>query len=319
MGTADIVPGVSGGTVALVLGIYERLVTAISHVDWRLFELLRGRRLSEAAAYLDLRFLAALGVGIGGGFVVMTTAMNHLLTNAVTRSLTLAAFLGLILASAVLVGAMIRVSSYRRGAGCVVLGVLGAAFAYWLTTLGNLSREPSYLYVFLCGCIAICAMILPGISGAMILLIMGVYIHLTEIPHNLIRGQQVTEGLLTVLVFGVGAAVSLILFSKFLRWLLARFHAATMAVLCGFMIGATPKLWPFQVDLTPEIEKYKYKQFQPAWPDGIDGRVLLACAVAAAAAAAVFYVDWHVRSSASRPVEPSGLEQAGGDPPVEAS
>jgi putative membrane protein len=140
-------------------------------------------------------------------------------------------------------------------------------------------------------------MILPGISGAMILLIMGVYIHLTEIPHNLAHGQHVTQGLLTIVVFATGATISLILFSKFLRWLLARFHAGTMAVLCGFMIGALPKLWPFQVDMTPEIEKFKYKQFAPTLPDTIDGMVVAVFAVALAAAAAVFLIERYARST----------------------
>ena len=89
----------------------------------------------------------------------------------------------------------------------------------------------------------------------------------------------------------------MILFSKFLRWLLARFHAGTMAVLCGFMIGALPKLWPFQMDLTPEIEKFKHKQFQPIFPDAIDGLVVAVCAVALAAVGAVLFVDWYARSA----------------------
>jgi putative membrane protein len=296
MGTADIVPGVSGGTVALVLGIYERLVTAISHFDLRLIEHLRQRQFWRAAAHIDLRFLVTLAIGVASGFLVMTVAMNRLLTNPVTRSLTMAAFLGLILGSAMLVGATIRASSHGHRGACLAFGILGAGFAYWLTTLGNLSCDPSYWYVFVCGCVAICAMILPGISGAMILLIMGVYIHLTEIPHNLARGEQVSQGLLTILVFGAGATISLILFSKFLRWLLGHFHALTMAVLCGFMLGALPKLWPFQADLTPEIEKFKYKQFSPTFPDTIDGMVVAVCAVVLAAASAVFLVERYARS-----------------------
>ncbi len=300
MGTADIVPGVSGGTVALILGIYERLVTAISHFDLRLLEYLRRKQLRQASAHIDLRFLVTLSIGVVGGFVVMTVAMNHLLTNPVTRSLTLAAFLGLILGSAVLVGTTIRVMSHGHGFACLTFGLLAAAFAYWLTTLGNLPHDPSYWYVFVCGCVAICAMILPGISGAMILLIMGVYIHLTEIPHNLARGQHVPQGLLTIVVFASGATISLILFSKFLRWLLARFHAGTMAVLCGFMIGALPKLWPFQLDMTPEIEKFKYKQFAPILPDAIDGMVVAVCAVALAAATAVFLVERYARATVRR-------------------
>ena len=306
MGTADIVPGVSGGTVALVLGIYERLVTAISHFDLTLLGHLRQKKLRLASQHIDLRFLMTLGVGVVGGFIVMTVLMNHLLTNAVTRSITLAVFLGLIFASAIHIALLIRVASWTAGAACALLALIGAGFAYWLTTLGNTACEPTKLYIFICGSVAICAMILPGISGAMILLIMGVYIHLTEIPRNIVHGEQVADGLLTVLVFGVGAAISLILFSKFLRWLLARYHAATMALLCGFMIGALPKIWPFQRDLTPDVVKFKYKVFELYFPDSIDAGVAMAAVAFVAAAAAVFLVDWFAKSTA--PQKPANAE-----------
>lgn len=292
MGCADVVPGVSGGTVALVLSIYERLVTAISRFDLTLAGHLRHRRFKAASGHVDLRFLASLACGIGVGIIGMSTAMNRLLTNEVTRSMTLAAFFGLIAGSAVMVLMLIRADTKSHALACGLWGVAGASFAFWLTTLGTAHRDPSYAYVFLCGSVAICAMILPGISGAMILLILGVYAHLTEIPGNLLHGQHVTEGLVTVLVFGTGAAISLILFSKFLRWLLARYHAGTMATLCGLMVGALPKLWPFQRDLTPHIEKLKHKQFQAVLPDAVDGQVIAAVLIAIAAAGLVLTVDW---------------------------
>ncbi len=116
MGGADIVPGVSGGTVALILGIYERLVTAISHFDLRLLRLLRQRQWIRAAIYVDLPFLIPLGAGILLGFVIMTTLMNHLLTTERTRSLTLAAFFGLIFASGFLVATMIKDTSWGQRA-----------------------------------------------------------------------------------------------------------------------------------------------------------------------------------------------------------
>ena len=109
-------------------------------------------------------------------------------------------------------------------------------------------RTPHLAFVFFCGAVAICAMILPGISGAMILLMLGVYIHLTEIPGNLLRGQDVVDGVVTVVVFATGCAIGLVTFSKVLHWLLERHHAVTMAVLCGFMFGSLRKLWPFQRD-----------------------------------------------------------------------
>jgi len=292
MGCADVVPGVSGGTVALVLSIYERLVTAISHFDLTLAGHLRNRRFNDASDHVDLRFLVSLAFGIGAGIIGMTTVMNSLLTNEVTRSMTLAAFFGLIAGSAVMVLTLIRARTKSHALACALSGAAGATFAFWLTTLENAARDPSYAYVFVCGSVAICAMILPGISGAMILLIMGVYIHLTEIPRNLMHGQHVTEGLLTVLVFGTGAAISLVLFSKFLRWLLARYHAGTMAALCGLMVGALPKLWPFQEDQTPHIEKLKYKRFEAVLPGAVDAQVITVALITIAAAGLVLTVDW---------------------------
>jgi putative membrane protein len=297
MGGADIVPGVSGGTVALILGIYERLVTAISHFDLRLLRMLRQGNWKRAALHVDLPFLIPLGAGILGGFVIMTTLMNHLLTTERTRSLTLAAFFGLILASGILVARMIRDRQTWQRVRSVLLGVAGALFAYWITTLSaKLDGEPSMVYVFLSGMVAICAMILPGISGAMILLILGVYIHLTEIPSNLIRGEHVMDGVGTIAVFASGCALGLISFSKVLRWLLTRHHSATMAILCGFMFGSLAKLWPFQRDLTPQIEKVKYKDFQPFFPSALDAHAISVVVVILLAVGFVLAIDWTTRS-----------------------
>jgi putative membrane protein len=301
MGAADVVPGVSGGTVALILGIYERLVTAISHIDTRLFEFIRQRHWKRAAVHVDLQFLLTLLAGIAGGFLVMTVMMNRLLSDPFSRTLTLAAFFGLILGSAVMVSKSIRVASRGQLLRCVLIGIAGAAFALWLVTLGNVPQHPSYAYVFFCASIAICAMILPGISGAMILLILGVYEHLTEIPRNLLQGRQVTEGLMTIVVFVAGAGISIVLFSRVLRWLLKHYHSVTMALLCGFMYGALPKLWPFQRDLTPEIEAIKSKRFQPVWPEVLDVRVLMAVTIAIGMAVLVLLIDRIGQAKRERP------------------
>ncbi len=305
MGGADIVPGVSGGTVALIVGIYERLVTAISHFDFRLLDHLRHRRWQAAAGHLDARFLGSLAAGIASGFLLMTLLMSRLLGDPVSRSLTMAAFFGLILGSAIMVSLMIRVASVREGLFCLLIGLAGAGFAFGLGMLPEQTQTPSYAYIFLCASIAICAMILPGISGAMILLILGVYEHLAAIPGNLLRGREVTEGLLTIVVFGAGAAISLVLFSRLLRWLLKHYHQVTMALLCGFMIGALPQLWPFQQDLTPEIVEFKHKTFQPVWPDASDPHVLAATSIALAAMLLVLIVDGYGRTLRRRKADVS--------------
>lgn len=291
MGGADVIPGVSGGTVALILGIYERLVTAISHVDLELFSLIRQRRIRDAAAHLDLTFLLTLLLGIAIGILSLGSLVNQLLSSTDTRELTLAAFFGIILASSFLVAQMIHVRHMQHGFLLTLLGLAGAAFAFWLTGLQGEEVHLTYGYVFICGTIGICAMILPGISGAYILLIMGAYLPLTDILKALPRGQVGVPELIIVVVFGAGCAVGLIAFSKVLRWLLARHEAPTMAVLCGFMIGALRKIWPFQTDLTPEVEKVKHKLFENTWPDAIDSHVIACIAIAIAGAVAILILD----------------------------
>ena len=240
MGGADIIPGVSGGTVALIVGIYERLVTAISHFDLDLITHLRKGAWREAAVHVDLRFLVALGLGILTGIASLATLTNHLLLNYQAQTLSL--FFGLILASSFLVGRMVE----RWSLSTVGLLVAGTVFAYWL--VGQLPAVPpeGTWYVFLCGAVAICAMILPGISGAFIMVIMGMYADITGAISAVTHGEATTATFFTLGIFAVGCALGLLSFSKCLRWLLARHESATMATLCGFMFGSLRKIWPFK-------------------------------------------------------------------------
>lgn len=294
MGAADIIPGVSGGTVALVLGIYTRLVTAISHVDAALLRHVARLQWRSAAQHIDLRFLLALGVGIAGGMLALASLIHELLEGEFTRPLTLAAFFGMIAASALLVMRLIRYQSEFQALAYAALGAAGAALAYWLTTLDvvNAGVAPGYVYLFLCGAVAICAMILPGISGAHVLLILGVYTFVTGIIKDIPRGETSIESLGALAVFAAGCGVGLLGFSKVLRWLLARYHSSTMAVLCGFMIGALRKVWPFQ---TIELLGGGKEVFHPIWPPAWGGREWLAAAFALIAFAAVLATEWIAR------------------------
>jgi putative membrane protein len=284
MGGADIIPGVSGGTVALILGIYRRLVTAISHFDLVTLRWLGRGELRKAIERVDLYFLMALGLGIGAGIVSLASLMHSLLTHASSRSLTLAVFFGLIVASGVLVGRMVE----RWGPGTIVICSAGAAFAFWITGLQSVHPDPTYLYVFFCGMVAICAMILPGISGAYILLLLGMYVHVTGAIKGLPRGDVSTENLMTIAVFLAGCTIGLVSFSKVLRWLLSHHESTTMALLCGFMLGSLRRIWPFQRDLTPHEEELKLKVFANEWPGAFDGRVLLTVGLVLLAAGFVF-------------------------------
>lgn len=303
MGGADIIPGVSGGTVALILGIYERLVTALSHFDLTLLDHLRHRRFGDAMAHLDLRFLVLLGSGILLGVGGLAKLMNYLLLEHPVPTWSL--FFGLIFASAILVARMIG----RFDVLNLVLGIAGTIFAFWLVGLVPREGPPGFGYLFLCGMVAICAMILPGISGAYILLIMGKYEYVThsigDFVHGVVllpRGKFAEAGELitptvffTLVVFGIGCVVGLLSFSKLLRWLLARHEPQTMAVLCGFMFGSLRKIWPFKKDLTPSVEDLKEKIYVNTMPDSFNSEVMLSIALALLAVAFVLGLDWIVR------------------------
>ena len=166
MGGADVIPGVSGGTVALILGIYARLITAISQFDHRLLNHLRRGQWFQAARHVDLRFLSTIGGGIALGVVSLGELMNGLLSSAETRPVTLSAFFGMILASSFLVARMISIASRGHLHTAITIGIAGFVVAFVVTGLGAMHVEITLAYVFLCGLIAICAMILPGISGA---------------------------------------------------------------------------------------------------------------------------------------------------------
>jgi len=289
MGGADIIPGVSGGTVALILGIYERLVTAISHFDLVFLGHVRRRQWSRAAAHVDLRFLIALAAGIAAGILGLGTVMKYLLENQLVP--TLASFFGLILASSVVVARSIeRWSPAKLG-----FAIGGAAFAYWLVAQPFMKGFEGYPYLFLCGTVAICAMILPGISGAFILLILGKYKFVTDQISDITRREATFETVLILVVFGCGCAVGLLAFSKFLRWLLARYHGQTLAVLCGFMIGSLRRIWPFK-DIPPGTEPdIKHSQYPNILPSEWSGQVLSALLLAVAAFALVIFLDWVTR------------------------
>ena len=289
MGSADIVPGVSGGTIALIVGIYERLVTAISHFDSQLAKLVAARQWKAAAERVDLRFLIALGAGILTGVAALATLMHYLLEHQ--RGPTLAVFFGLILASALLVGRMVKPRDSNHALICVLSGAAGAVFAFWLVGLEAVQASDSLAYYFLCGMVAICAMILPGISGAFILLILGAYESVTKIIKDLTHLEFTIAGLMQLGVFAAGCAVGLIGFAKLLRWLLQHYHDLTMAVLCGFMLGSLKRIWPFQTDTTPEVERLSLKKYESFMPDTWNAECSTCLTLAIAAFVAVLAVE----------------------------
>lgn len=299
MGAADIVPGVSGGTVALILGIYHRLLGALSHIDRDLLGLLKQQKWASAAKHVDLKFLLALGTGILTGVVTLASLLEYLLTHH--RPETYALFFGLILASGLLVGRMVHPRKAKETLLCWGLGIGGGLFALWLASLGHRESMPGLPYTFLCGVIGISAMILPGISGAHLLLLLGKYEEMTSIIKGLPRGEASAEELLTVAIFCSGCLVGLLLFSRFVRWLLDRYAAPTLATLCGFMIGSLLRVWPFQTDISPEVEEFKHKIFEPYFPQAWSSEILTCLLIALGGFLFVFLADHFANKlSASR-------------------
>ena len=292
MGSVDAVPGVSGGTVALVMGIYDELVTAISRCDHHFLQLVRRRAWREASEHIHLGFLLRLASGIAVGLFVALSTVNYLLNDPNTRSFTLAVFFGMILASTILVARMIRWESGQQRIRCLGLAFAGAGFSFWLTTLHNANHaEPSLQYLFASGAIAICAMILPGISGAMVLWILGIYEHLSGIPRKLLSGSGDLTTLLEFGVFGIGCLLGLIFFSKLLRHLLAKHRPLTMSVLCGVMVGALNNLWPFQEGTLQGTGEHHAPHYQNVLPTSVGLNSVAVILSALVAAIVVLWID----------------------------
>ncbi|WP_153555934.1 DUF368 domain-containing protein [Roseimaritima sediminicola] len=286
MGAADTVPGVSGGTVALVLGHYQRLIQAISHLDAAALDLLRQRQFAAAARHCDLRFLLALLVGVAGGILTLASAMHWLLDHRMPE--TFAVFFGLVVASSLIVAGQVQ----RWRPASLALGVVAAAAAYALCELTPTVAEPSLPYIFVASTVAICAMILPGISGAFILLVLGVYQPITGLIKELARGQVSGEGLVKLATFGLGCAVGLTLFSRVLRWLLGRYRDPTFIILIGLMIGSLRRLWPLQrATAETAAAKFSHRHWELVAPADWSGSLLWLVTLAAVACIAVLVVE----------------------------
>ncbi|MAD00684.1 MAG: DUF368 domain-containing protein [Pseudomonadales bacterium] len=236
MGAADVVPGVSGGTIAFISGIYDRLLAAIAAcTPDKLIWLLRGR-IAETWRAVDGAFLATLLAGILCSIASLARLITYLLEHH--GVLLWSFFFGLILVSVYLVGREIS----RWNAWTLLAAVAGALFAYVITVASPLALSVTPLNVFLGGCIAICAMILPGISGSFILLLLGLY---SGVLHAV---KTADLGLLGL--FALGCVVGLLSFSRLLSWLLSHARNVTLAFLTGLLVGSLNKVWPWKQTLT---------------------------------------------------------------------
>ena len=232
MGAADVIPGVSGGTIAFITGIYEELIESIRNVDIEAFRLLINLKLSAFWNKINGSFLVAVIGGAVTSLVSLAKLMNYLL---VTYPIPVwSFFFGLILISAPLILKEVK----KWSIAAAVAGLLGIAIAYWITIISPAHTPSNMFFIFLCGAIAISAMILPGISGAFILLLLGKYEYIIK--------SLVELNMPVLVVFISGCFLGILSFSRFLSWILKHYRIPTLALLAGFMLGSLNKVWPWK-------------------------------------------------------------------------
>jgi putative membrane protein len=236
MGAADVVPGVSGGTIAFISGVYEELIATLNSINFNSLKTLKLQGVSATWKKINGNFLLALF----GGILLSILSLSKLVAWLLHEEPVLlwAFFFGLVLASIIFV-----LKKINQWNSAVFLGlILGGVFAYQLTQLNALGNSDSNWYLFLSGAIAICAMILPGISGAFILVILGSYANVLQALND--------KDIAKITIFMTGALIGILSFSRLLKWLFKRFKNMTLAVLTGFMIGALSKIWPWKKTLS---------------------------------------------------------------------
>lgn len=288
MGIAEAIPGVSGGTIAFITGIYERLLKAIGGIlGPKVVGSLRKEGLAPAWQAADGGFIFQLGIGMVLGLGIAVLSITKLLD--MFPPVVWAFFFGLIIASAVYIGKQITRWNFLT----IGLLVLGAAFAFWLTTINPLAGSDSPVLVFLAGAIAITALILPGISGSFILLLLGMYTVVLSSAKAILEGD--TSGLVTLGFFCLGCLIGLAVFSRVITYTFKTFPNQTLALLTGFMIGSLRTLWPWQNVLSTRInskgEEVPLLQ-QPVLPAAYEGEstFLIGAVVAFLAGLAIVYV-----------------------------
>lgn len=233
MGAADIVPGVSGGSIALIAGIYQQLLDSINAFNLDNLLLLKSFQIKELYARVNGNFLLSLLLGIMTSIFALSSVITYLMEEQPIPLWSF--FTGLILVSAFLILKEIK----RWNWAILAAIVLGTLIAWWVTNLPPTTTPDAGWFTFVAGAIAICAMILPGISGSFILLILGKY--------ETILAALAQKDFLTLALFASGCLVGILTFSRVVAFLLRRFHDVTIGLLSGFMLGSVNELWPWKV------------------------------------------------------------------------
>ncbi|RNC90304.1 MAG: DUF368 domain-containing protein [Allomuricauda sp.] len=270
MGAADVVPGVSGGTIAFISGIYEELISSINNINLSLIPTWRKEGFNAFWKQLNGNFLVALFLGIFISLFSLATFVSWLLENH--PILLWSFFFGLVAASIFFVGKEIK----KWNLQVIFFFVLGAAIAFWVTKLPASENIDSLPYLFLSGALAVCAMILPGISGAFILVLLGSYKTILDAVHE--------RNLITVAVVALGAIFGLLSFARLLKWMFKNYRNVTLALLTGFILGSLNKIWPWKKVLETKVfdEKTIPIKEQSILPNAFEGDPQLLPAIALA-------------------------------------
>jgi putative membrane protein len=239
MGAADVVPGVSGGTIAFISGIYEELITSINSINFSKFKVLKKEGFKSFWKAINGNFLLALFSGIFISVFSLAKMISWLLVNQ--PILLWSFFFGLVFASIFFIARVIE----KWNLGTISAFVLGALLAYYITTLPPSENTGSLPFLFLSGALAVCAMILPGISGAFILVLLGSYKTILDAVHE--------QELYTVATVAMGAVFGLLSFARLLKWMFENYKNSTLALLTGFILGSLNKIWPWKKVLETKI------------------------------------------------------------------
>lgn len=272
MGAANVIPGVSGGTLALITGVFERLINAIKSFDVSALKLLLSFKFKDFAKHTDLFFLIAVFAGIAIAIITLAKLFDYLFINYPVYIWSF--FFGLVLASVYFVGRTVE----KWSTSVIISSIVGIIMAIFISILNPTSENSSTIYLILCGVVAICSMILPGLSGSFVLILMGNY--------QLVMIDAVNDRNLSILIpVGIGAAGGLLVFSHILSWVFKKYRNQTISLLTGFILGSLSILWPWQNaihlkdnsgNLILKHGKPIVEQYQKFMPDDFNTSIFLA-------------------------------------------
>lgn len=299
MGTADLVPGVSGGTIAFITGIYDQLLESVAALNSQLFKKIISFDIKGALSMVHLRFLIPLAIGILSAMLLLARLMHYLLNEHKIH--TWAAFFGLISASIVIV---YRHQENPKAPINIVMLIIGSIIGYIMVSLIPVSTPDEYWFFYLCGIIGITAMILPGLSGSFLLLILGKYEQMTAA----IKNPFIMDNFILMLIFFAGTITGLLSFTKILNWFMKNYRCETMAFLSGLLIGSIKKVWPWKEVLETTMIRGKERILREAniLPPSMDGETIFALALIVVGFLAVLLVEYYSEGKKSRGVSSAG-------------